>query len=117
MSVAAASALHVTVACAPGPRQVLEIALELPPGSCVRDALAAADLARACPELDLDACTVAVGGRKAGPEQPLREHDRVEVLRPLVVDPKVARRERFSRQGARTAGLFAKPRPGAKPGY
>ncbi|MGH8819682.1 MAG: RnfH family protein, partial [Rhodoferax sp.] len=31
--------------------------------------------------------------------------------------PKVARRERFRKQGARTAGLFAKKRPGAKPGY
>jgi len=33
------------------------------------------------------------------------------------VDPKVARRERFARQGAKTAGLFAKRRAGAKAGY
>jgi uncharacterized protein len=39
------------------------------------------------------------------------------VYRPLLVDPKVARRERFRTQGARAAGLFAKKRPGAKPGY
>jgi putative ubiquitin-RnfH superfamily antitoxin RatB of RatAB toxin-antitoxin module len=32
----------------------------------------------------------------------------VEVLRPLQVDPKVARRERFVKQGTRGAGLFAK---------
>jgi putative ubiquitin-RnfH superfamily antitoxin RatB of RatAB toxin-antitoxin module len=47
----------------------------------------------------------------------LNPTDRVEVLRGLRVDPKVARRERFQKQGARTAGLFAKRRPGAKPGY
>jgi len=29
----------------------------------------------------------------------------------------VARRERFQKQGAKTAGLFAKRRAGAKPGY
>jgi putative ubiquitin-RnfH superfamily antitoxin RatB of RatAB toxin-antitoxin module len=41
----------------------------------------------------------------------------VEIYRPLRVDPKVARRERFVKQGARTAGLFVKKRPGAKAGY
>jgi putative ubiquitin-RnfH superfamily antitoxin RatB of RatAB toxin-antitoxin module len=43
--------------------------------------------------------------------------DRVEVYRALTVDPKTARRERFARQGARTTGLFAKQREGAKAGY
>ena len=47
----------------------------------------------------------------------LRADDRVEVYRPLQVDPKVARRERFVRQGAKSAGLFTKRRPGAKAGY
>jgi putative ubiquitin-RnfH superfamily antitoxin RatB of RatAB toxin-antitoxin module len=47
----------------------------------------------------------------------LRDQDRVEVYRPLRVDPKVARRERFVKQGARAAGLFVKRRVGAKPGY
>jgi len=49
--------------------------------------------------------------------QTLKDGDRLEVLRPLRVDPKVARRERFQKQGAKTAGLFAKRRAGAKPGY
>jgi sulfur carrier protein len=43
--------------------------------------------------------------------------ERIEFYRPLRVDPKVARRERFARQGAKSAGLFAKKRPGAKAGY
>jgi putative ubiquitin-RnfH superfamily antitoxin RatB of RatAB toxin-antitoxin module len=47
----------------------------------------------------------------------LRDQDRIEVYRPLLVDPKVARRERFVKQGARGAGLFAKKRQGAKAGY
>jgi putative ubiquitin-RnfH superfamily antitoxin RatB of RatAB toxin-antitoxin module len=98
------NSIAITVAHAPAARQVHEVALTLPAGSTVRDALAAADL----PAPDLAACTVAVWGRKAQLEQPLRAHDRVELLRPLRVDPKLARRERFSRQGARAAGLFAK---------
>jgi putative ubiquitin-RnfH superfamily antitoxin RatB of RatAB toxin-antitoxin module len=47
----------------------------------------------------------------------LRDQDRVEIYRGLRVDPKVARRERFNRQGAKRAGLFAKTRAGAKAGY
>jgi putative ubiquitin-RnfH superfamily antitoxin RatB of RatAB toxin-antitoxin module len=47
----------------------------------------------------------------------LRDGDRLELLRPLRVDPKVARRERFTGQGARSAGLFAKRRPNSKAGY
>jgi putative ubiquitin-RnfH superfamily antitoxin RatB of RatAB toxin-antitoxin module len=60
---------------------------------------------------------VGIWGRKATRDQLLRDRDRVEIYRPLRVDPKVARRERFARQGAGTTGLFAKRRVGAKAGY
>ena len=59
----------------------------------------------------------AVWGKPVEPLHVLKDGDRLEVLRPLRVDPKVARRERFQKQGAKTAGLFAKRRAGAKPGY
>lgn len=109
--------LGVTVAYAPGPRQLEETALSLPAGSTVGAALAASGLAARHPDIDLGPGHVGVWGRKTGLEHALREGDRVEVWRALRVDPKLARRERFGRQGARTAGLFAKRRPGAKPGY
>ena len=69
------------------------------------------------PSLDLSGASMGIWGRKAGLDDALREGDRIEVYRPLRVDPKVARRERFRTQGARSAGLFAKKRAGAKPGY
>ena len=47
----------------------------------------------------------------------LEPQDRLEVTKPIRVDPKVARRERFKLQGAKAAGLFAKKRAGAKAGY
>ena len=59
----------------------------------------------------------AVWGKPVEPSHLLKDGDRLEVLRSLRVDPKVARRERFQKQGAKTAGLFAKRRVGAKPGY
>ena len=109
--------IAVTVAWSPAPREVLEWALQLPEGATVRQAVQASGLAAACPGLDLAACDVGVWGRRSAWDAPLRERDRVEVYRPLLVDPKVARRERFRKQGARAAGLFAGKRPGAKQGY
>ena len=107
----------VIVMYSPGPRQVLEWPLQVPEGATVRDAVLASGFAAACPQQDVDRLDVGVWGRRCTLQQLLRDGDRVEVYRPLLVDPKVARRERFQKQGARAAGLFAKRRPGAKPGY
>ena len=59
----------------------------------------------------------AVWGRQVPWEQALRDGERLCLLTPLQVDPKVARRERFARQGAKKSGLFARRRPGAAAGY
>lgn len=112
-----AADIDVVVAYAPAPRQVREIALRLAVGSTVAQALQVSGLGSLYPELDLAHAPVGVWGRKAARDQVLRTQDRVEVYRPLRVDPKVARRERFAKQGARTAGLFAQRRAGAKAGY
>lgn len=107
--------MRVTVVYSPAPRQVLEWPLVLPAGATVADAVRASGWHEACP--GSESADVGVWGRPCAPAQSLREGDRVELYRPLQVDPKVARRERFRRQGARAAGLFAGRRPGAKPGY
>ncbi|TFZ08246.1 RnfH family protein [Ramlibacter humi] len=102
---------RVTILHSPGPREVREQALDLPEGATIRDALVAAGLT------PVEGEAVGVWGRKVALEEVLRTGDRVELARPLKVDPKVARRERFRRQGSRAAGLFASRRPRAKPGY
>ena len=79
--------------------------------------LNASGLAERVAGLDTSAGQVGVWGRRQSLTHALREGDRVEIWRPLRVDPKLARRERFGQQGARTAGLFAQRRPGAKQGY
>lgn len=107
----------VTVAYSPAPREVLEWNIELPEGATALQAVQASGLAAACPDLDLQACEIGIWGRECERGVLLRDRDRVEIYRRLLVDPKVARRERFRKQGARAAGLFAKKRPGAKPGY
>jgi uncharacterized protein len=107
----------VTVSWSPAPRDVREWALQLPEGSTVRDAVLASGWPQAVPGASVEQADLGVWGRRCTPDQLLREGDRVEVYRGLLVDPKVARRERFRKQGARAAGLFAKQRPGGKPGY
>jgi putative ubiquitin-RnfH superfamily antitoxin RatB of RatAB toxin-antitoxin module len=74
----------------------------------VRQALEASGLRALCPGVELLGAAVAIWGRRAGLDEVLRYRDRVEIHRPLKVDPKLARRERFRKQGARAAGLFAK---------
>ena len=108
-----AGMLTVLLVRAPGPRQIEQRELRLPAGSTLGQALAAAGWS---PE-GAGTTEVGIWGRKAPLDRTLRDGDRVELYRPLKVDPKLARRERFGRQGARTAGLFAQRRPGAKPGY
>jgi uncharacterized protein len=113
-----ADRIRVTLAYAPQARQVKECELELAPGTTAAEALEASGWLLRYPELD-DPARVVVGihGRKADRDAELRQDDRLEFCRPLRVDPKVARRERFGRQGARTSGLFSRRRPGGKAGY
>lgn len=108
--------IHVTVAWSPGPRQVHEERLRLPTGSTVLQAVQACAAASPGNRLPV-ACGMGIWGNRVDASQVLQDGDRLELSRPLKVDPKVARRARFEAQGARTAGLFARRRAGAKAGY
>ncbi|MFT4190978.1 MAG: RnfH family protein [Comamonas sp.] len=120
MSHAVATTMVITLAYAPAPRQLALCELAVPAGATVASVLPL--VARA---LGVDVAaglhdeTLALGiwGRKAELDDELKAGDRLECYRALRVDPKVARRQRFSRQGARATGLFSKRREGAKPGY
>lgn len=112
-----ATTVQVTVVVCTAPRETREWTLELPAGACVGDALRESGADVFCKERGLDTTLVGIWGRSTTEGVTLKPLDRVEVYRSLKVDPKVARRERFARQGARTTGLFARQRPGGKSGY
>ncbi|MEO7159950.1 MAG: RnfH family protein [Polaromonas sp.] len=109
--------LTVTLVYSPAPRQVREWALELALGATVAQALGCCSIFEEFPDLQKNHLLVGIWGLKTRLDQRLNDRDRIEIYRALGVDPKVARRERFNRQGAKSAGLFAKTRPGAKAGY
>lgn len=71
----------------------------LPEGASLGRALAESPFETLWPGVDLAACEVRVWGQAVPESTRLRDGDRIEFLRPLVADPKDARRRR-----ARTAG-------------
>ena len=66
----------------------------LPVGSTVAQAVEASGLAREMPGLVVDPARLGVFSRKVTPEHVVGEGDRVEIYRPLTLDPKEARRRR-----------------------
>jgi putative ubiquitin-RnfH superfamily antitoxin RatB of RatAB toxin-antitoxin module len=117
--------VQVTLCWSLGPRHVQEQSLQVPVGSTVQAAL---DLAMAqwlSSQPSADASTLSalqfqqagIWGKKAPWTQIVQAGDRIELYRPLKVDPKVARRQRFKRQGKGRTGLFANRKSGSAAGY
>jgi putative ubiquitin-RnfH superfamily antitoxin RatB of RatAB toxin-antitoxin module len=70
------------------------VSVSLPAGASALDALRASGLLERHPEIDLARQKIGVYGRVVSAEARLRDGDRVEVYRPLAVEPKEARRRR-----------------------
>lgn len=94
---------------------MLELTLTLDAGHTVEQALRLLASHGSWPEKEVTA--LGIWGRRVALSDVLKDGDRLELYRALRVDPKVARRQRFKRQGAKRSGLFAQRRPGAVPGY
>ncbi len=76
------------------------VALELPAGAVVADAIAASGLL-ICHGVDPRTVRWAIDGRLVADDAPLAAGDRVEICRALTVDPKEARRLRAAAKGHR----------------
>ena len=72
------------------------VTLELPAGSRVRDAIAASGMVERHPGIDVTA--LGVYGKRVAPDAPLADGDRVEIYRPLTLDPKERRRQRAAKR-------------------
>ena len=117
MATEAAAPIAITVVFSAAPRSVQEIVLHVPNGCLAGDGLALAAPQWGIDAAQLQALDLGVWGKRVPAQHVLRDGDRLEIYRALTVDPKVARRERFVRQGAKSAGLFAARRAGGKAGY
>lgn len=88
--------MRIEVVYARAERQFL-IELQLPAGATVADAVRASGLAERFPEIDPGRGPFGIFSQRCEPDRLLREGDRVELYRPLAVDPRQARRRRARR--------------------
>ena len=105
----AASIVRVAVACSPRAGDAFEVTLELPAPATALDAIRASGLLERHPELGLGEPLIGIWGRACALETALRDGDRVEIYRPLTVDPKEARRLRASERCARSGAPLSAP--------
>jgi putative ubiquitin-RnfH superfamily antitoxin RatB of RatAB toxin-antitoxin module len=92
----------VEVAYATPDKQAI-VRLEVPVGCTVAQAIERSRIREQFPGMVVDANAVGIFARKVALDDALREGDRVEIYRPLIVDPKESRRKRAAQPGKRKA--------------
>ena len=83
--------IRVEVAYATPLRQEI-IALEVEEGCCIRQAVESSGILQRFPEIDLAQQSVGIFSKKHELSDVLSDGDRIEIYRPLTIDPKEARR-------------------------
>lgn len=91
--------MRIEVHCA-FPLEQLCVVVDLPEGASVAQAVGASALLDDLPDDERARLVYGVWGRVVGGDFILEEGDRVELLRPLIADPKEARRRRAAKRGA-----------------
>lgn len=89
--------LRVQVCYATASGEVLR-ELEVEEGTTIGQAIGMSGLLVEVPAIDLASQPVGLHGKKRPLETVLREHDRIEIYRPLVADPKESRRRRADKK-------------------
>ena len=81
--------------------KVWQFPMRVPLNSTVADALAIARRSADWPNIEINSSLLAVYGQMATLQTRLHEFDRVEILRPLLIDPMDARRGRVVKKSKR----------------
>lgn len=79
------------------------VKLQVPVGTTVADAVRLSGLPSRFPEIDAKPMQCAIFGRAVALGDVLADGDRVEVLRPLLIDPKESRRQAAARTRTKRA--------------
>lgn len=90
--------IKVEVAYATPEKQQI-IALDVPQGTTVFEAAQQSGICDVFPEIQLDDAKIGIFGKavRNPKEEVLRDADRVEIYRPLIIDPKAARANRAAK--------------------
>ena len=92
--------LDIEVAYATPDREII-IGLQLPRGATAKDAIERSGIMQRAPEIDWATNKIGVYGKLCAPNHVLHQHDRIEVYRPLTIDPMEIRRLRASKNQAK----------------
>jgi uncharacterized protein len=90
--------IRVAVACSPHPGVAVEVEVEVGAGSSALEAIRASGLLERFAEIDISTQSVGIWGRRCALGATLKVGDRVEIYRPLSLDPMEARRRRARRR-------------------
>ncbi|AOE49272.1 RnfH family protein [Kangiella sediminilitoris] len=85
--------LHVEVAYALPDKQTI-LQLEIDPNITVREAIHQSGILEQYPEIDLNIQKVGIFSKLAKLDDYLHDGDRIEIYRPLLIDPKEVRKQR-----------------------
>ena len=92
-----APTLRVAVACSPSPGSAFEVEVELTGPATAWDAVRASGVLERWPELAAAPPSIGVWGRATSADAAIGDGDRVELYRPLTLDPQEARRRRAAK--------------------
>ena len=80
------------------PEAVDAVSVNLSIGATLREAVLASGVLERHPEIRLEKQSFGIFGKRAALEARLAPGDRVEIYRPLAIDPKEARRQRAAKK-------------------
>ncbi|MGB5452336.1 MAG: RnfH family protein [Sedimenticolaceae bacterium] len=95
--------ITVEVVFAKPGEQALE-QLQMPADSTIEAAIRQSGFLERFPEIDLATNKVGIFGKASAPSVELRDGDRIEIYRPLIADPKEARKKRAAEGKAMKKG-------------
>ncbi|AXA90509.1 RnfH family protein [Massilia sp. YMA4] len=99
-----AERIKISLCYASGPNPLLR-ALEVDAGTTIGQAIELSGMLQDAPEINLVTMPVGIYGKKKTLDTVVQARDRVEIYRPLIVDPKNARRRRARKDTAAPTAL------------
>lgn len=95
--------------CYAGSREAVLRDLVVAEGTTIQQAIFDSGILREGADVDLSVCRVGIFGKLKDLDTVLRAHDRIEIYRPLIADPKDARHRRVKAERKMQATIRSAP--------
>ena len=80
------------------PNEQVILSIKVPTKSDVKQAIEKSGIQKKFPSIDLSKNKVGIFGKQTTLDHPLSDRDRIEIYRPLILDPKEMRRKRAAKK-------------------